>query len=261
MQGSLWMEALEPGKPLSFLDHHIVCGDAILGATPALLSRPVPEVAFTAVFDDDKKRAASLRAQNRQETRGQGVLDFSGPSHVAADLLATAAAAIDTVGDDTSEQIAEKERRFAELVASTDARRAQRMADAWCVAFLAPKRLELPAVTQDTVRRLNDGGSPPPQETLDAIERTATHYRLLHPHHAFPTVLASTAEPGSDAARPAGFDLVIGNPPWDTLSPDRKVLLRLRPSRSLRQEGRPRRPRRRVAPGPGDRATMASAPA
>ncbi len=33
---SLWLEALEPGKPLSFLDHHIRVGNSLLGATPEL---------------------------------------------------------------------------------------------------------------------------------------------------------------------------------------------------------------------------------
>jgi hypothetical protein len=28
---ALWLEALDPGKPLSFLDHHIRCGDSLLG--------------------------------------------------------------------------------------------------------------------------------------------------------------------------------------------------------------------------------------
>ena len=32
---SLWMEAMEPGKPLSFLDHHVQCGNSLLGMTPA----------------------------------------------------------------------------------------------------------------------------------------------------------------------------------------------------------------------------------
>ena len=27
---SLWLEAMEPGKPLSFLDHHIQCGNSLL---------------------------------------------------------------------------------------------------------------------------------------------------------------------------------------------------------------------------------------
>ncbi len=30
---SLWLEALEPGKPLTFLDHHIQSGNSLLGAT------------------------------------------------------------------------------------------------------------------------------------------------------------------------------------------------------------------------------------
>jgi hypothetical protein len=28
---TLWLESVEPGKPLSFLDHHLLCGDALLG--------------------------------------------------------------------------------------------------------------------------------------------------------------------------------------------------------------------------------------
>ena len=30
---AFWLEAHDPGKPLSFLDHHIKCGDAIVGLT------------------------------------------------------------------------------------------------------------------------------------------------------------------------------------------------------------------------------------
>ena len=35
---SLWLEALEPGKPLSFLDHHIRVGNSLLGTTPELIA-------------------------------------------------------------------------------------------------------------------------------------------------------------------------------------------------------------------------------
>jgi hypothetical protein len=28
---ALWMEAIEPGKPLGFLDAHIQCGDSLVG--------------------------------------------------------------------------------------------------------------------------------------------------------------------------------------------------------------------------------------
>ena len=33
---SLWLEALDPGKPLSFLDAHVKSGNALIGATPTL---------------------------------------------------------------------------------------------------------------------------------------------------------------------------------------------------------------------------------
>ena len=43
----LWMEALEPGRPLGFLDAHIKCGNSLLGATPGLIAARIPDDAFT----------------------------------------------------------------------------------------------------------------------------------------------------------------------------------------------------------------------
>ena len=39
---SLWMEGTEPGRALSFLDSHIVCGNALLGAYPSTSARRNP---------------------------------------------------------------------------------------------------------------------------------------------------------------------------------------------------------------------------
>ncbi len=39
---NLWLEAVEPGKPLSIFDLHIQCGNSLLGATPALLAQGIP---------------------------------------------------------------------------------------------------------------------------------------------------------------------------------------------------------------------------
>jgi hypothetical protein len=38
--------ALEPGRPLSFLDAHIKCGNSLLGATPDLIAAGIPDDAF-----------------------------------------------------------------------------------------------------------------------------------------------------------------------------------------------------------------------
>ena len=50
---SLWLEALDPGKPLSFLDAHVKCGNALIGATPKLIDDGIPDAAFKPVEADD----------------------------------------------------------------------------------------------------------------------------------------------------------------------------------------------------------------
>ncbi|MBF6614969.1 MAG: N-6 DNA methylase, partial [Chloroflexi bacterium] len=68
---SLWMEALEPGKPLSFLDHHIQHGNSLLGATPRLLKEGIPDEAFEPIEGDDKAVCSEYKKKNKQERTGQ----------------------------------------------------------------------------------------------------------------------------------------------------------------------------------------------
>ncbi|MBM3989365.1 MAG: type II DNA modification enzyme, partial [Planctomycetes bacterium] len=39
---ALWMESMEPGRPLSFLESHIVVGNSLIGATPELIADGIP---------------------------------------------------------------------------------------------------------------------------------------------------------------------------------------------------------------------------
>ena len=55
---SLWLEALEPGKPLSFLDHHIRVGNSLLGATPELIAA---RSAGRDIHCDRRRRQEGLR--------------------------------------------------------------------------------------------------------------------------------------------------------------------------------------------------------
>ena len=71
---ALWLEALEPGKPLSFLDHHIQCGNSLLGATPALMSQGIPDSAFEPIEGDDKPYCRRFKQGNREAAGGQMML-------------------------------------------------------------------------------------------------------------------------------------------------------------------------------------------
>ena len=68
---ALWMEALEPGKPLTFLDHRIRCGNSLLGTTPELMAAGIPDDAFSPVTGVDKVVAKLVKKRNREERRAE----------------------------------------------------------------------------------------------------------------------------------------------------------------------------------------------
>ncbi len=60
---SLWLEALDPGKALSFLDAHIKQGNGLIGTTPALIERGIPDEAFKAIEGDMAQPSLLVPAQ------------------------------------------------------------------------------------------------------------------------------------------------------------------------------------------------------
>src|SRR4029434_2083067 len=69
---ALWIETVEPGKPLSFLDAHIRCGDSLVGILdPQIRADGIPDEAYKPLTGDEKGIAAALRRRNQQA--GQSV--------------------------------------------------------------------------------------------------------------------------------------------------------------------------------------------
>jgi len=81
---ALWLEGHWAGKPLSFLDHRIRCGNSLVGVLdPEVLTEGIPDEAFTAVTGDDKKVAATFKKRNKQErTSKQRDLSFEPDDHL-----------------------------------------------------------------------------------------------------------------------------------------------------------------------------------
>jgi hypothetical protein len=141
---TLWLEALEPGKPLSFLDHHIRCGNSLLGTTPELIKGGIPEDAYTAIEGDDKEACAALKKQNKRENPKLGEW-FIADEAVLRDKLYKAAAAIDEISDNRPEDIRRKETAFHVAQSNYDFQKAKDLADLWCASFVVKKHFPEPA--------------------------------------------------------------------------------------------------------------------
>ncbi|MFD6275193.1 Eco57I restriction-modification methylase domain-containing protein [Streptomyces sp. NPDC060209] len=223
---SLWLEALEPGKPLGFLDAHVKHGNALIGATPSLLRGGIPDDAFIATEGDDKKHAKSLEKINADERRGQfSLFDIEDDGvKVANTALASGMRRITAAPSGNLRAVRGQAAAYANWEKSTEYVTALHMADAWCAAFMWLKTPETPrAVTQGLFRSLEDpNASSASKATHDEIVRLREQYRFFHWHLAFPEVF--TVPEGDEMVRvddatgwAGGFDCVLGNPPWDSV--------------------------------------------
>ncbi|MFE0206103.1 Eco57I restriction-modification methylase domain-containing protein [Streptomyces sp. NPDC058985] len=221
---SLWLEALEPGKPLGFLDAHVKHGNGLIGATPKLLRDGIPDDAFIATEGDDKKHAKALEKINQQERVGQGSLfDIGDESvQVANTVFASGLRSITLAQAEELADVRRQEEAYEEWAGSSAYKRARRVADAWCAAFVWLKTPEAPrAVTHSVFKALEDqSGGGVAAETRAEIKRLRDQYSFFHWHLEYPEVF-SVPENGQGVS-PAtgwtgGFDSVVGNPPWDSV--------------------------------------------
>ena len=218
---NLWMEALEPGKPLSFLDHRIQCGNSLLGATPALLREGIPDDAFKAIEGDDKKVCTELRKQNKKERAGQTSL--FGRALEPWERLGSLAAGmmdLDDIDDATPEGVREKQARYERVVRSSDYLYGKLLADAWCAAFVWPKTRESTyQVTEEVFRKIEENPHGVPVWLPEEVQRLAARYAFFHWHLQFPDVFRVPASDQSAESEQTGwsggFDVVLGNPPWE----------------------------------------------
>jgi len=214
---SLWMEALEPGKPLSYLDQNIRVGNSLLGVTPALLADGLPDAAFTPIEGDNRKVCASLKKQNAAERQGQHDLFSQSGIPVSNAVLAKRADSIIQALPDSLEDLHIHQQRQAERLAVSSERRIQKLiADAWCAAFVQPKTEETrtTAITQAVIENLAADEPSLDQAAVELLVTDLTRqYRFFHWHVEFPHIFPVGG--GSPEGWSGGFSCVIGNPPWE----------------------------------------------
>ena len=206
---SLWMEAVEPGLPLTFLNSHIQHGNALLGTTPELMAKGIPDAAWEPIEGDERKVASALKKRNKQGASGQRSFDtlWTSPADTGAQAVTKAVNELEAASDADAAELARKEAKWEGILTSQEYRQQKFVADAWCAAFVWPKQLgplAETAPTNELWRQLRDGQGRPPELTQKTVEDLARQYRFFHWHLQFPQVFTK-----------GGFDVVLGNPPWE----------------------------------------------
>lgn len=213
---ALWIESVEPGKPLGFLDANIQCGDSLLGVFDLqALEEGIPDDAYKPLTGDDNDTAKYFAKRNKDEKKGQAAFDFTagGGTGLPPAKLAATMDDLRHLPEDTVAQVAEKRRRFDAWEADPKRYATKVACDLYIAAFLLPKTGGAPAnansVTVPTTSHLRQrlGGSQIFGLLEAAAVEAAGEARAFHWPLAFSEVMIGKG----------GFDVVLGNPPWERI--------------------------------------------
>lgn len=205
---ALWLEAHNPGEPLNFLDHHIKCGNAIVGFVKREeVDNGVPDEAFAKLPGDDPDIGREIRARNKRERteRNQGKLSFTPTRENEIKAVMERWSAITAMPERTPADIEAKKRAFEEFSGSGAARLLTQLASVPIAQFYLPRTEDnhTKLTTDGEFRDVWAGNASLREKALTAALTVAGRKRFFHWFIEFPEILQR-----------GGFDCILGNPPY-----------------------------------------------
>lgn len=210
---ALWLEAHNPGEPLNFLDHHIKCGDAIVGlALKEELENGIPDEAFNKMPDDEKNTRAQFAKQNKQEramAEQREIFyrhsEFSRIEKSFTDI-SRVFTSFNALPETSIDQIADKRSEYKAMISGENWQHLKSLCDIQTAQFFIPKSPENEGtiVTDGTFRQYMSGigvfrGGPADMAAAEMCREK----RVFHWFLEFPEVFSE-----------GGFDCILGNPPF-----------------------------------------------
>ncbi|GHT97681.1 hypothetical protein FACS1894142_2730 [Spirochaetia bacterium] len=209
---ALWLEGYEPGKPLSFLDHHIRCGNSLIGVLDfEALSKGIPDDAYKALSGDDKEFASKLKKRNKNENmvreKAQNLL-FESSIEKSEAALTAFHWRLENIQNDSLTQVEEKRTLFANLQQSPEYLTVKKACDLYTASFYTVKKEGHPVPTTADLNRAVAGQEESSFSLgVNALSaKIAGASRFFHWRLEFPEVFTK-----------GGFDCVLGNPPWERI--------------------------------------------
>ncbi|MEI6174184.1 MAG: hypothetical protein WCR01_10555 [Bacteroidota bacterium] len=206
---ALWLESHNSGKPLSFLDHKIRCGNSLVGVTDLkALTEPLPDEAFNPVTGDDPAVCRELKRQNKAYRNSRQTSLFSAAvQQITLDKnnLNEDYAAIGRIRQDTIEAIDEIRKKYGK--ARTSLFHEEAACNIWTSAFFHTY-IAIDDPTNPGSEKLSQFFLAPTQwgKLVGKVTALASQYHFFHWPLEFP-----------DVFKQGGFDVMLGNPPWERI--------------------------------------------
>ena len=188
---SLWLDCFTIGAPLSFLDHHLKCGNSLIGVT-----------------------AAEVESELTSQKKGHVSDLFGGPFH---GMLAAAGKIeqIRRIPDATAEQAEQSHQLFSEF--EKDQMPYKSALNIWVSQYFGNRRAKeyLTLAGDDLVDQIRSGGrglSPQYREAISLADKVGEEKKFFHWDLEFPEVFVDFKR--SAWKQEQGFDAVVGNPPY-----------------------------------------------
>ncbi len=210
---SLWLATVAKDRPLSFLDHHLRCGNSLVGSWIAELgpAADAPAGQAKAATGRSKKPVPAQSAEGEVQLSMLGNAAFTQALGSAVDAMWT----IEDMPGETVAQVKSQEQIYGQLREELN-RHYGRLADVMTAERLGGLHLKLDAAQWrlfvDFVAGRSLAVLPQFQEWLAQAEQLDAQDRFFHWELEFPEVWFDRDGRSKGAA--AGFDAVIGNPPY-----------------------------------------------
>lgn len=210
---NLWLEGYQPGKPLSFLDHHLQAGNSLLGIIDTkCLSYGIPSDAYKPLAGDDKEICKELKKSNTSLVKllrsGNRSLALASPER-PADL--------EQMPEDSPSEVRAKERAWSNIRKEQERDIQTAAADVWVGAFLLPKTPGADIPTTSLLEGLANGFASIDEPAVAAARAACRAAGVFHWPLRFPEAMAE-----------GGFHCVLGNPPWEKIKLQEKEFFSVR---------------------------------
>lgn len=202
---SLWIATVQKGKPLNFLDHHLKCGDSLIGAGIGDLG--------------------GLPGRGSDEAELEAAGQFNAFELAFRDELEEVLDRVHSIEQESSERL-EQVQKKEDLYRDAEARleRFRAVADLWCSALLGNEALfdeddrgkkrhgdRYARAVQGLQAERDDWKEVVSEDWFEEALQLGEKHRFFHWEIEFSEVFYD--QDGDERDRP-GFDAVLGNPPY-----------------------------------------------